>query len=213
MRQVSSTIIESVSDLGVNIAAFGRHLRAENLSPRTLETYTEAVDQFARFLAAQGMPQDVAHIRRDHVEAFISHLLDRWKPATANNRYRGLQSFFNWLVDEGEVKETPFARMKPPRVPQVPPAVLREEQLKALLVNCDKGNDFEGRRDAAIIRVFIDTGARLSEVTNLWWDPTDHTQNDIDLERGVLRVLGKGRRERSLTVGRKNVRALDRYLR
>jgi integrase/recombinase XerC len=113
------------------------------------------------------MPLEVAHIHREHVESFTSHLLETRKPATANNRYRGLQSFFKWLVDEGEIQESPMARMKPPRMPEAPPDVLCEDQLKALLARCDKGNDFESRRDTALIRVFIDTGARLSEVTNI----------------------------------------------
>jgi integrase len=64
-----------------------------------------------------------------------------------------------------------MVRMRPPKVPEAPPDVSREGQLKALLARCDKGNDFESRRDAALIRVFIDTGARLSEVTNLRLNP------------------------------------------
>ena len=213
MNQPSVSPIRATGDIGVNNASFGRHLRAENLSPRTQETYTEAVRQFAGFIATQGMPQDVMNIRREHLEAFIEHLLERWKPATANNRYRGLQSFFKWLAEEGEIRESPMARMKPPRVPEAPPDVLKEDQLRALLATCDKGQTLEDRRDAAILRVFIDTGARLAEATNLRWDSADSTRNDVDLELGQLRVLGKGRRERVLAIGRKTVRALDRYIR
>lgn len=155
----------------------------------------------------------MANIRREHVEAFIADLLDRWKAATANNRFRGLQTFFKWLAEEGEVKESPMARMKPPTVPLGPPDVLREEQLKALLATGDKGQDTENRRDAAIIRVFIDTGARLSEITNLRWHPTDEALSDVDLNQRILRALGKWRRERVLAGGKKTVRALDRYIR
>ena len=106
-----------------------------------------------------------------------------------------------------------MAHMKPPRIPENPPPVLREEELKVLLDTCEKRQDFESRRDAALIRVFIDTGGRLSEISSLRWVPTDETQNDVDLDRGLLRVLGKGRRERILGIGRKTVRALDRYIR
>ena len=213
VKSPNSSDIVAGSDVAVNIASFGRHLRAENLSPRTQETYLESARQLNAFLADQGMPLEVLHIHREHIEAFLSHLLAKWKPATANNRFRGLQAFFKWLTDEGEVKESPMGRMKPPRVPQDPPDVLREDQLKALVATCDKGQGAEDRRDAAIIRIFVDTGARLSEVTNLRWDPSDEDNNDVDLERGVLRVVGKGRRERTLAVGKKTVRALDRYLR
>lgn len=106
-----------------------------------------------------------------------------------------------------------MARMKPPRVPESLPDVLRQPELKALLAKCDKGQDFESRRDSALIRVFVDTGARLSEVASLRWNPADDAANDVDLDQGILRVMGKGRRERVLAVGRKTVRAFDRYLR
>ena len=66
------------------------------------------------------------------------------------------------MIDEGEIKDNPMARMKPPRVPESLPDVLRQPDLKALLARCDKGQDFESRRDSALIRVFVDTGARLS---------------------------------------------------
>jgi site-specific recombinase XerD len=140
-------------------------------------------------------------------------LLERWKPATANNRYRGLQSFFKWLEEEGEIRESPMAKMKPPRVPENPPPVLREEELRALLATCEKGGSLEDRRDAAILRIFIDTGARRAEIAGLRFDAKDEEQSDVDLDRGLIRVLGKGRRERILAIGAKAVKALDRYLR
>ncbi len=209
----SSSVIKSGGDLGVNIDSFDLHIRAENLSPATLVAYVGAAKQFHQYLVDQGMPLNVADIRREHVENFIADLLARWKPATANNRYRGLQSFFKWAVSEGDVKISPMANMKPPKIPDNPPPVLREDDLKRLLATCERGQDFESRRDAALIRVFIDTGARLSEVANLRWMPEDDTKNDVDLAGGILRVLGKGRRERILSIGSKTVRALDRYLR
>ena len=212
MRQASAPIT-AAGDIAVNIESYGRHLRAENLSPRTQQTYTESAHQLACFLTEQGMPQDVASITREHVEAFITHLLERWKPATANNRFRGCQSFFKWLAEEGEIRESPMARMRPPKVPEAPPDVLREPELKRLLATCEKGSDFADRRDAALLRVFIDTGARRAEIEGLRWTPADDETNDVDLNTGVLRVIGKGRRERILPVGARSVKALDRYIR
>ena len=80
--------IQSEGDIGVNIRRFRRHLRAENLSPNTETAHVGAAEQFARYLAAHGMPQAVAAIRREHVEAFIADLLEHWKPSTANNLRR-----------------------------------------------------------------------------------------------------------------------------
>jgi len=212
VRQATSVPITAGGDIAVNCASFARSLRAANLSERTIQTYTESVRQLAGFLAERGMPADVAKLRREHVEAFIAHLLERWKPATAHNRYRGLQAFFRWLVEEGEIRQSPMLNMKPPRLAETPPPVLREEELRRLLATCEKGKGFEDRRDAAILRVFIDTGARRAEVAGLRYSANDD-ESDIDLDRGLVRVLGKGRRERILPLGSKAVKALDRYLR
>ena len=100
MRRTACPIV-SEGDIGVNIRSFARALRAESVSPKTIETYLELAGQLADILSAQGMPLDVADIRREQVKAFIADLLERFKPATANNRYRGLQCFFKWLVEEG----------------------------------------------------------------------------------------------------------------
>lgn len=212
VTQVHEPIV-APGDLLANLQSFRRHLRAVNLSPATIYAYSGAVEQLATFLAEHGMPCDVAKIRREHVEAFIADILTRRKPATAHQRYRGCQAFFKWLVEEGEVKTSPMTNMRPPLLPENPPDVLREAELKRLLATCEKDATLEGRRDAAMLRVFIDTGARRAEVAGLRWDPTDETANDVDLELGILRVLGKGRRERVLPIGAKTVKALDRYLR
>jgi len=207
------THIEAAGDIGVNLASFARHLRASNVSPRTVEAYSEAVRQLAAYLATEGMPTLVAHVRREHIEAFIEALLARWKPATAHNRYRGCQAFFRWLVEEGELRESPMIRMKPPRVPESIPPVLRDIDLKRLLTAAERGQSFEDRRDAAILRVFMDSGARLAEVAGLRYDDNDDEVNDVGLDEGVLRVVGKGRRPRRVAVGSKTVRAIDRYIR
>ena len=151
------------------------------------------------------MPAEVSSIRREHVEAFIEDVLAHWSPATAAVRYRSLQQLFRWLIDEGEITIDPMARMRPPKVPEQPVAVLSLDEQRRLLAACE-GRSFEDRRDTAILRVFIDTGARLAEVTGL-------LVATLELDDGMLLVLGKGRRERGLPVGSRTVKALDRYLR
>jgi site-specific recombinase XerD len=183
-----------------------RHLTAQRMSPATLSTYGMSVRLLSRFLTEQGMPTAPASITREHVEAFIADLLARWKPATAHNRYRALRSFFGWLVDEGEIRESPMARMRPPRLPETPPPVLSADQLRRLLDACERDKTYAGRRDEAILRVFGDTGARRAEVLGL-------TLDNVDLDDGRLTVTGKGSRTRVVAIGVQTVRALDRYLR
>lgn len=186
--------------------SFLRHLHAENKAPSTRVTYAKAIDQFAAFLGAQGMPTSVGAIHREHIEHFLVDLQGRgMRPATVSQRYRSLQQFFRWLADEGEVPRSPMATMRPPHVPEEPPPVLSEEDLRRLLKACE-GTELADRRDAAIIRLFLDSGMRRGELSGLRLE-------DIDFENNVAIVMGKGRRPRAAAFGRKTAQALDRYLR
>lgn len=195
----------SPSDIRILAPSFRRSLLAKNRSPRTVQSYGEALRLFSDYLESHGMPMDIDRETREHVETFIADLLSRFKPATAANRYRGLQAFFKWAVEEGEIPTSPMARMKPPTVPEDPPAVISEDDLRRLLKACE-GTDFDSRRDMAIIRLLLDTGMRRAEITGLQVE-------DVDFESNVAVVMGKGGRRRACPFGRKTAQALDRYLR
>jgi site-specific recombinase XerD len=195
-----------LGDIGLLRASFVRHLHAENKAPSTRTTYLKALDQFGAYLEATGMPTAVGAIRREHVEAFLVDLQERgMAPATVSQRYRSLQQFFRWATDEGELSASPMAHMRPPAVPEAPPAVLTDDELRDLLRTCD-GPEFDARRDAAILRLFLDTGMRRGELAGL-------QLADLDLDHAVAIVLGKGRRPRAAPYGRRTAQTLDRYLR
>jgi site-specific recombinase XerD len=188
------------------VTSWRRSLAARRVSPATIATYSSAALLLADYLAAHGMPSAVAAIRREHVEAFIADLLERKAPATAHNRFRGCQAFFAWCLEEGEVRTSPMARMKPPRLPEAPVPVLREAELRALLAACAADRSFAGRRDEAILRLLMDTGTRRAEILGLRLE-------DVDLDQGLLRVTGKGSRTRVVAFGAATAQALDRYMR
>lgn len=113
--------------------------------------------------------------------------------------------FFGFLVDEGEITESPMGNMRPPIVPEQRTEVLNEDKLRALLATTT-GKGFENKRDEAILRLFIDTGMRLAELAGL-------NVGDLDFTDDVTVVLGKGRRPRACPFGDKTAMALERYLR
>lgn len=196
----------AVEDVSSNLASFSRHLRAENKAPSTITTYAKAVVQLRDYLVSAGMPSRVASIRREHVESFLIDLQEHGRrPATIAQRFRSLQQFFKWLASEGEIKISPMANMKPPHVPEEPPPVITEDEMRRLLAAC-AGPDFDQRRDTAIIRLFLDTGMRLAELSGLRLD-------DVDFDADTAIVMGKGRRPRACPFGRKTAQAIDRYLR
>ena len=202
-QDLDSTALSAIGPLR---ESFLRHLAAENKSASTLLTYGKAVEQFSEFVARSGMPADVGALTREHVESFLIDLqANGWKPASVANRYRSLQQFFRWLHTEGEIRVSPMANMRPPHVPETPPPVLQPAELRALLATV-AGTDFEERRDAAILRLFLDSGIRRAEIAGLRLE-------DVDFDHKIVVVLGKGRRPRAVPFGRKTAQAIDRYLR
>lgn len=181
------------------------HLRAKNRQPATIQSYLVVGRAFVDYLTAKGMPATASGVRREHIEHYLADLGDRVAPATTAKHFRSLQQLFVWLVDDGEIPASPMERMKAPAVPEQPVPVLTEDEVIALLAAC-KGQSFENRRDEAIIRLFIDTGMRAAELTNLRVD-------DIDREQQVALVMGKGGRGRACPYGARTADALRRYLR
>jgi hypothetical protein len=99
-----------------------------------------------------------------------------------------------------------MANMRPPAVPEQPVPILTEDELKALPKAASKDASFYGKRDEAILRLFIDSGCRLSECAGLGVE-------DLNLDTGTVALMGKGRRVRHAPIGNRTVRAIDRYLR
>ncbi len=197
----------SISGIEALVPSWVLDLRAENKSPATIEAYTYATTQLHDFLVANGMPTEVEKITREYVAAFLQQVLSVRAAATAETRYRGLRQFFSWCENEGEITVSPMARMRPPKVPEQPVPVPKLEDVKALLATC-AGTTLEDRRDNAILRLFADTGARLAELTGLKLADVDLTGSP-----SVIRVLGKGGRERLIGFRPKTAKAVDRYLR
>jgi site-specific recombinase XerD len=192
--------------------SFKRSLLAANLSQNSIICYLDAVNFLGDFLVSQGMPLSPAAIHREHIEAFLTHLMTEpnsrtgkpASPATAATRYRALRVFFNWLLDMGEITRHPMERMKSPRLPQKPPPLLTEDQLRKLIKACE-GKEFDERRDMALLRLLIDTGMRRTEIASLKLE-------DIDWDRRLAFVTGKGRKSRLCSFGAKTMRALDVYV-
>jgi integrase/recombinase XerC len=203
------------------IAEWSRSLRADNKSKDTVRIYTDIARNFHRWCAdpiappdedaaewldaLPGPPAEPDDVEVAHCRAWIGYRLATTSPGNANNNYRGLHSWFAWLVAEDELEHHPMDRMTPPHVPDKPPPVVAIDLMKRVLATC-AGRDHIDRRDEAIIRLVFDTGARLAEVGNMLVD-------DLDLTVDVIRVTGKGGKQRAVPFSPKTGKALSRYLR
>jgi site-specific recombinase XerD len=176
-------------------------------SERTIAGYLDALDRFTAFLEAAGRPTNVGDIVRADVELWLVAMREAGlAPASLANRYRSLRAFFNFVVSEGELAHSPMQGMGRPKIPEAPPAVLRDEQIERLLKNTE-GTRFDDRRDSAISRLLVDSGMRRGELVAL-------RLVDIDFEYGVAVIrAGKGGNSRTVPFGHKTALALQRYLR
>ncbi len=194
------------------------HLRAEHESEKTRLTYRDAADQFIAFLAdpPEGLDEELTagiedappitrarDVRAAHVRLFITYLhASGRKPSTVNNRYRDLQQWFRWMTLEEEIEYSPMSKLSPPQVPDAPVPLVSREEIKAVLRTC-KERSFINLRDEAIIRIFCDTGIRLSEMAGqkavraIDGEQVPH----VDLDQQIIWVLGKGRRWRGISGG------------
>jgi integrase/recombinase XerC len=201
-----------------------RALRGANKPRSTRYNYELAVHQLAGFLAGDELPrlaaaagvdpatlddsdaaEDPTDVQRRHVEWFLVWMIETRSASTAVNKYKGLQQFFRYLVDEEEMARHPMERIPQPSTPQKLVPIVVDDELNALLATCS-GKSFIDRRDTALIRLLLDTGGRLSEITMLNID-------DVDLKRDSVIVHGKGSKDRAIPFGEKTGQALTRYLR
>ena len=169
-----------------------------------------------QFLQRRGYPTDPQQIERRHIQAFMTELLEtidaatgkpKWSKATAANRFRASQQFFRWLVEvQEEIDVSPMAKLHPPKLDDVKPPVISLDGLRVLLGSCGKRREFRDSRDYAILLALIDSGMRLEECTNI-------TQADFDSQLGRIRVMGKGRKERTIQLGATAINAILAYQR
>jgi integrase/recombinase XerC len=207
---------------------FLRHLRDErNASAHTLRNYRSDLEQFRDYLAIPDRKGRVAEPRLadvDHllIREYLGHLynLKRQKTSVAR-KLAALRSFFKFCVREGWLEENPARMVRTPRLPQRLPAVPTAEQVNRFLDTCAefpvaraKGpesaeRDAQARRlirrDRALLELLYASGVRASELVGL-------DLRDVDRREQMLRVRGKGRKERLVPFGGKAGEALDRYL-
>ncbi len=189
-----------------------RSLRAANHPETTRYKYLLAAAQLGRYLAehspdpdADTAADDPTAVTRAHVETFQAWMIDTRSASTALNKHKCLQQFFRFLADEDEISRSPMERVKQPKTPQKLVRVMPDSDTRKLLDVC-RGTGFTNLRDEALIRLYCNTGARLSEIGNL-------RVEDIDLNTDSVHLRGKGAKDRRVRFGPKTGRALSRYLR
>ena len=171
------------------------------LSENTLSAYRSDLLAYARWLNQKGVRLGEAQDAdlRDYLGSFK-------QPAarTLARRLSSLRRFYIYLVREGLMQHDPSARVESPRIGRPLPKSLTEAEVEALL-NAPDINTSLGLRDRAMLEVLYATGLRVSELTGL-------TLTQINLRQGLVRIIGKGNKERLVPLGEESLDWLQRYL-
>jgi integrase/recombinase XerD len=173
------------------------------LSPNTLAAYRADLTALTRWLAERGLP--IMKTTRSDLQDFIAfrvHAGARPRSRRASFQFR---RFFRYFLRENQIKEDPTAQIAMPKIGRSLPKSLTEEEVESLL-GAPAVNDPLGSRDRCMLEVLYATGLRVSELVNL-------RAGQVNLNQGVIRILGKGNRERLIPLGEEAVRWLGEFSR
>jgi integrase/recombinase XerD len=182
------------------------------LAPNSLAAYRRDLRRYTAYLRRRGVTGDVAHVDESVVAGYVDELqqartddgLRRYKESSIARALAAVRSFHRFCVEEGLLRSDPSEEVGAPRVPQGIPKALTEAEVEALL-DAVPGDGPRPRRDRAILELLYAGGLRISELVGL-------DLGDVDLYDGLVRVLGKGNKERVAPLGRTAREAVGDYL-
>ncbi len=194
------------------IEQFLQHLRIEkNASEHTIRGYAADLEQFRSFLLSAELHIDeetkdisVEKIDPLAIRAYLSFLYRKQKKSSLARKLAAQRSFFRYLIGENRIALSPADRVATPKQEKNLPSFLPVDEVFSLLGAPDKSSTW-GARDQAILETLYSCGIRVGELVGL-------SDGDIDFSLGILKVFGKGRKERIVPIGEKALEALKRYL-
>jgi site-specific recombinase XerD len=215
----SKTEQAASTELGQLIGGYQLCARSEGKSKNTIDIVANSVGYFEGFLRSEGLTTDVTRIGIREIRAFILYLQQKrgfskhpfsrpqergLSSHTVNCYLRSIRAFWSWLVAEEIIADNPFFRVRLPRPARKVVSVFSENQILRLLSVIDTSTPV-GYRNYAIILTLLDTALRVSELAGI-------TMDDLWLDDGLLKVMGKGGKERHIPIGAKVQRILWRYI-
>ena len=177
----------------------------DGLARNTLAAYRRDLTLYAQWLAAQAQPQVLDDSAEHHLQAYFSARHEHTRATTANRRLTVLRRYFHWALRERRISIDPTVRLQAARQPLRVPKSLSQAQVETLLLVPDEATAL-GLRDRAMLELMYASGLRVSELVTL------KTWN-LGMNEGVLRVMGKGSKERLVPFGDEARQWIERYLR
>jgi integrase/recombinase XerC len=175
-----------------------------NYSAHTILSYETDLLRLVQFLRREGI-DSFDTVQKESLRAFVGSLLDEgFGRRSIARKIASIRSFFKYLRRQKITKGNPALVLITPKIGKRLPSFLDEESVRRLVALPDQSTP-KGKRDTAILELFYSTGIRLSELIGL-------DVGDLQQEEGLIKVRGKGRKERIVPVGRKALAAMNDYL-
>ena len=183
------------------IKDYRNYLRIERrMSPNTVTSYCHDVEEFLKYVGCES-----AKVTSEQIKEYLGFVTSKGLSKRSTARLlSSLRSYFDWCVEEGEVKENPCDRVDAPKLGKYLPAVLSLAEVEAILESVDLRKPF-GKRDRAILEVLYGCGLRVSEAANL-------RISHVYLDEGFVNVIGKGDKQRLVPLGEVAADAIRAYL-
>lgn len=187
------------------IDAFLLHLQNKNFSPHTLKSYRADLQDFLLFFKQRGQ-NDLRHFTSANIRSFLAALQTAHHPArnTVLRKIASLRSFAAYLLSQGKLERNPFKLLPAPKREKILPKFLSVPETERLLETAAHSKHFAAR-DKALFELMYSSGLRRSEVTGL-------CVKDVDFFNGVVKVFGKGAKERLVPVTDAALDAIKTYL-
>ena len=164
----------------------------KGLSKNTVSSYMSDLLQLSKWLKKQN--KDLHNCTESDLNSFLAAKIDRGNSTTSVNRtLSSIKGFYNWLIHNNYLSINPSELLEPPKIGRKLPVNISEEDVEKIL-NAPQLSLSKGVRDKTILELLYATGLRISELTNL-------KLNQVDLSRGIVRVIGKGNKERIIPIG------------
>ena len=191
--------------LDILIEKFDNYINVErNLSLHTRRNYISDLKQFNDFLKREHSKIKYEAIDNTIIRSYLGFLYKKNRKSSVARKLATLRTFFKFLLRAGILKKNPASLVSTPRLEKHVPSFLSIDETFILLEMPDV-TTLAGLRDKAIMEILYSSGLRVSELV-------ETNENDIDLNLGIIKVMGKGKKERIVPIGSKAIEALNNYL-
>ena len=197
--------MQNLNKEDANLRSFLNYLYIEKgLSQNTVKAYEVDLLAFISWIT-DNTNTDVINIKEDNINKYISYLFKtKLKSSSVNRKISSIKSFYLFLIKKNIVNTSPISEVISPKQEKYLPSSMSEDEVDKLLNSPDSNIKIE-KRDKAMIEMLYATGMRISELVNL-------KITDVDMQRCVVKVLGKGSKERLIPFGEEAYEALNNYL-